>query len=261
MELLLVLFCLSACAGLIVLLRPPRSRSPVGEPGPPDSARPTGADSDRPSGYDAAAPEATSHPRRGGWDEDVRLGYAAGGAYLASLAVAIWFGPFAALPLLAVGCVALVAMPAAGLVLAVRLFTRGPRSGRAGALALVGVGLGSYLTVDAVSVHLIVRVYRAGGPRAISDWAQEVMSDPGRRPDAPEFLDPDRVPAGVKAHLTPMVSVGGTIWSDQVRVRMELGGGFYHYGVAVYPRDAAAEPTWWQRALDWPPEVAVYHEE
>jgi len=154
-----------------------------------------------------------------------------------------------------------VVMPAVGLVLAVRLVTRGSRLWRAGALALVGVGLASHITVDAVTLHLIVRVYRAGGPGALSAWAQEVMADPGRRPGDHKFLDPDRVPDGVKDHLTPMVSVGGTIWSDLVRVRMELGGGFYHYGVVVYPRDEAPPPTWWQRTLDWPSEVAVYHEE
>jgi hypothetical protein len=127
-----------------------------------------------------------------------------------------------------------------------------------GCLAAFWVGLPAAVCVN---LHLIGRVYLADGPEAISNWGQELIREREVTPDGSGSVDLDRLPPGIRTHLSGFVSAGGTLWSDLPRVRIELGGGFYHYGVVVYPRAAAPPPAWWQRVLGWPPEVVIHREE
>jgi hypothetical protein len=110
-------------------------------------------------------------------------------------------------------------------------------------------------------LHVVSRVCPAGGPDEINNWSQDLIRERRGREDRPAFAEEPRAPSGILDYLSSNVSVGGTLWSDLVRVRIELGGGFYHYGVVVYPNGVAPPPEWWQSILGWPPEVVIYLEE
>src|SRR5262249_21315447 len=146
------------------------------------------------------------------------------------------------------GCLLVPLLAIAALIVAVRLLIGPRRWVRVVPLVLL---LGCIALATAgpdlpVDLHLITCVYLAGGPHALNDWAQELLRNQPADHDA-HFLDADDVPVGVRQHLTGFVSVGGTIWSRLPRVRLELGGGFYHYGVVVFPSDAAPPAEWWQQ--------------
>jgi hypothetical protein len=129
-------------------------------------------------------------------------------------------------------------------------------------LLTLGCGVtfvGGYATGISVELHLMGRIYLAGGPNKLSEWAQGEIRAHNRAPEGKHSGEPSDIPSGVRNFLPGHASVGGTIWSDLPRVRIELGGGFYHYGVVVYPKEAAPPPAWWQRLIGWPPEVVVYH--
>ena len=112
----------------------------------------------------------------------------------------------------------------------------------------------------AVDLHLITRVYQSGGPDAINRWGQGLIREQQGVSDS-RRIEHDQLPPGIRAHLPGWASVGGTLWSDLPRVRIELGGGFYHYGVVVYPSGSVPTAEWWQWVLDWPAEVIIYHED
>lgn len=103
------------------------------------------------------------------------------------------------------------------------------------------------------------RLYLAGGPEDINNWAQQLIREHDKTANE-SLVESARIPKGVRTFLPGSVTVGPTIWSDVVRLRIELGGGFHHYGVVVYPPEMAPPSEWWQRLLGWPPEVEIYHE-
>ena len=182
-------------------------------------------------------------------------------AFVMWVASAICIGPDLFLLLAGLLMVALLILVA--LVLAVALAIRTSRRPRILPLATVCCCLvlawasGGIL----VDLHLICRVYMAGGPESLSEWGQNVISERAKERADSDWIDRDRIPMGVRTFLPGRVSVGGTIWSDLVRVRIELGGGFYHYGVVVYPRENTPMQQRWQRVIGWPSEVAIYREE
>jgi hypothetical protein len=79
--------------------------------------------------------------------------------------------------------------------------------------------------------------------------------------DESRHVTMDEQPQRIRTFLPGYVTVGGTLWSTLPRVRIERGGGFYHFGVVVYPTGEGPSPTRWKRVFGWPPEVVVYHEE
>src|SRR5262245_49745996 len=192
---------------------------------------------------------------------DVRLAYAAAGGFLAWFAVRLLAGPDQLMLLSSV--LVFAALAALAVFVACRLVVRRPRRQRAAALLLVCGCIAALVVVPAGDIddlHLIGRVYLAGGPNALNAWGQDLIRQ-HRATKGSEFVEPDTIPSGIRTYLAPHASVGGSIWSDEVVVRIELGGGFYHYGVAVFSSETQRQPEWWQRALGWPPEVVVYHEE
>jgi hypothetical protein len=112
---------------------------------------------------------------------------------------------------------------------------------------------------DVVDMHLISRIYMAGGPRKVNDWAQGLIREQAGKGEY-RHLGTEEIPPGIRRNLPGWVSVGGTLWSDTTQVRIEMGGGFYHYGIVVYPTGTIRSPEWWQKADGWPPELVVYHE-
>jgi hypothetical protein len=115
--------------------------------------------------------------------------------------------------------------------------------------------------LSAVDLHLILRVYLAGGPDRINDWAQSLIRERTDKPAADSIVDSANIPSGVRMYLPGYTTVGGTIWSDTVRLRIELGGGFHHYGLVVYPTRIYPPPERWKSILGWPAEVTIYDEE
>jgi hypothetical protein len=194
---------------------------------------------------------------------DVWLGYAAFVCFVC------WFG-FAVLaaPALVVGLLGLLFLPLfwmLALFLAVRTAILPGRLARIVPLGLTSacaLALCSGPMHVAVDVQVLLRVYAAGGPSQLNSWAQQAMLDhPDGRGGKHEYLEGEDVPEGVRKHLGGWVAVGGTLWSDQTQLRIELGGGFFHYGLLVYPTELAPPAEWWQTILGWPPEVVIYHED
>jgi hypothetical protein len=195
------------------------------------------------------------------WPWDVRLGYAAVGCFALWATLLVATGPdlfvmlsvFLVVPLMAI--VALVVT--AHLIIGPRRRTRVlPLVLSSGCVAAVLTAFPGAL----VDLHLIACVYLAGGPGAVNDWGQGLIREQQSGSDS-RTVERDQLPAGVRNFLPGFVSVDGTIWSDLSRVRIEMGGGFYHYGVVVYPTGSGPPAGWWQGAVGWPPEVVFYHEE
>ena len=111
-----------------------------------------------------------------------------------------------------------------------------------------------------IDLHLVYRVYRAGGPKYLNTWAQPLIKQQQAKPSHSTSIESSQLPTRIRRHLPGHASIGGTLWSDLARVRIELGGGFFHYGVVIYPSANAPPAEWWQELLDWPPEVVIYQE-
>jgi hypothetical protein len=190
---------------------------------------------------------------------DAWLGYAAAGYFALRLAVSVAAGPN--LLLMLSGCLVYPISAAVALIICIRLVSDPPRRRRVLPLALVSGCLVAAVGVpDAdVDLHLVSRVYLAGGPVAVNKWGQELIREHRGKRDSVR-IEPEQLPPAIRDSLPGWVSVGGTLWSDLPQVRVELGGGFYHYGIVIYPTDAAPPAEWWQRVLGWPPELVVYHE-
>ena len=195
------------------------------------------------------------------WPWDVLLAYAVVGLYALCTALAVAVGPQLLLMLLT-GCLVTTTMAVVFLIVAVRLIIGPQRLARIPPLVLMFSCLAFVVAAPdaAVDLHLVTRVYLAGGPDAINGWGQGLIREKRGVSDSRK-VPHDQLPAGIRDHLPGYTSVGGTLWSDLPRVRIELGGGFYHYGVVVYPSGSVPTAEWWQRALDWPPEVVIYHED
>lgn len=85
------------------------------------------------------------------------------------------------------------------------------------------------------NVYVARRIDRAGGPDAISEWAQGLMqriqpNEPDRR------VEDDEIPSGVKTHLSRNVR------ASEETVTIALGGGFYSYGIVIKNRRAGDPP-------------------
>jgi hypothetical protein len=191
---------------------------------------------------------------------DIRLGCGAAVAFTFWFALGVLEGPN--LILMASWCLTLPLLAAVALVIAIRLAVCPPRGRRALLLALVAGCLATAFVVrpdDMVDLHLVARIYMAGGPRTVNAWAQELIREQEGKGES-RHLERDELPPNIRENLPGWTSVGGTLWSDTTQVRIELGGGFYHYGVVVYPTGTACSAEWWQNAVGWPPELVVYHE-
>ena len=195
------------------------------------------------------------------WPWDVRLGYVAVGCFALWTALLVAAGPH--LLVMTSAFLVVPVMAAVALAGAVRLVV-GPRQ-RARVLPVIlasGCVAAAFTAPPgaAVDLHVIARIYQAGGPRAVNEWSQGLIREQQGRSET-RIVERDQVPDGVRAHLSGLVHVGGTLWSDLPRVRIELGGGFCHYGVVVYPTGSEPPARWGERAVGWPAEVVVYHEE
>jgi hypothetical protein len=189
---------------------------------------------------------------------DAWAGYAATACFFLCLVIYVFEGPLAFFPL-SPGCFVYPAVVVVALVIAYQFAFRSGRRQRVLPLLLVSCILASlHWASFTVDLHLIYRIYLAGGPNKLNDWSQDLIRKRGSETDGTTFVEFEQVPLDIRSQLSSNVSVGGTTGR---RVRIELGGGFYHYGVVVYPSDDAPAPNWWLRKLGWPAEVVIYHEE
>ncbi len=195
------------------------------------------------------------------WPWDVRLAYAVVGFYALCIALSVAVGPQLLL-LLLTGCLITTMMAVVFLIVAVRLIIGPQRLARVPPLVLTFGCLAFAIAAPdaAVDLHLITRIYMSGGPDAINDWGQGLIREQ-QGVTKNRIVKYDQLPPGIRGYLPGYAIVGGTLWSDLPRVRIELGGGFYHYGVVVYPYGSVPTAKWWQRALNWTPEVVIYHED
>jgi uncharacterized membrane protein len=166
------------------------------------------------------------------------------------LVVATWF---LARPLLAVVV----------LVIAYRLVARPRRWRRLLPLTLVSGCLAVAIATPPrvmADLQLIARVYLAGGPDAVNDWGQGLIRE-REGVGGSRHIEYEELPSRIRSFHPSFVVVGDTHWNDLPAVRIELGGGFFHYGFVILPTGTGPETEWWQRVLGWPPELVVYHEE
>jgi hypothetical protein len=192
---------------------------------------------------------------------DVRLAYAAVGCFAAWAAMSVASGP--ELLVVMSAWVVVPLMVIVTLVVAGRMLIAPRRIARILPLVLASGCVAVVLVAPpgaAVDLHLIARVYLAGGPDAVNEWGQRLIR--GQQGNSESgIVELDLLPAGVRNHLSGHVVVGRTIWSDLPRARIELGGGFFHYGVVVYPTRTGPPVRGWQQTLGWPSEVVIYHDE
>ena len=192
---------------------------------------------------------------------DARLGFAAPSCFALWLALVVAAGPN--LILLMSGCLAYPLLAAVALIVAFRLAVGPHRRQRVLPLALVSGCLAATVASPpgmTTDLHLVARIYAAGGPGTVNAWGQGLIRDQQGEGQC-RMIEPQELPPGIRNHLRGWISVGGTLWSELPRVRVEFGGGFYHYGVVVYPTGSVPPAEWWQQLLGWPPEVVVYHED
>lgn len=184
---------------------------------------------------------------------DILLAFVFIGCIVFFSALTVAFGP--ALPVML--CALLSLLPLAGTALFITvLITIGPhRRKRILPLFLTsGCVITGLVTPDlAVDLHLVTRIYLAGGPNAINNWGQKLIQDQ-RGATRSRYIERDELPEGIRDHLPGAVIVRGM-------VRIELGGGFYHYGLMVLPTGTVPQRSWWQKVLRWPADVIIYHEE
>ena len=201
-----------------------------------------------------------SHWRTLPWD--ARCSYLVVLVYGLSIAAMAIVGP--ELMFFLASCIVNLTMAALILVLVYGVVLGAPRDmvKRLGSIALLCWCLFTSVVLPGVGtdLHLVYRVYRSGGPTELNDWAQRLIQQQQTRATANTKIDREQLPNSVRKHLPGWVTVGGTLWSDLVRVRIELGGGFFHYGIVIFPSAHAPPAEWWQRLLGWPPEVVIYQE-
>lgn len=105
-----------------------------------------------------------------------------------------------------------------------------------------------------IDLNVMRRIDLAGGPKALSDWAQKLIPEHEVEQVQIDYVDGEKIPIRVQTYLSKEVMVIGR------QVHIELGGGFFHYGVIVVPRSSVHTTEWWQPLIGWPPEVGIYHE-
>lgn len=181
---------------------------------------------------------------------DVSIAYGAVSFFVAWQALRVLAGPALLLMLMGLPIYPLLIWSLA--VLAFGLARRRNVPQRLLPALLVAACLASFCLVPFgtdVELHVAYQVYLSGGPNALNDWAQPLMKDNG---GTTRHLHREDVPERIQKHLGHHVSVYDNL------VRIELGGGFLHYGVLVVPRARAPAPEWWQNLTGWPSEVIVY---
>ena len=184
---------------------------------------------------------------------DAIWGYGAVIGYVATLATHVVAGPN--LVLMVFTLLVLLLLGVIGSILVFRLLWGATSRQRVLPLVVVCICLASFLTepiLRCIEVQLVGRVYLAGGPLAIMEWGQKLIDTHAGQ--ASHQLSRDDIPSRVQEYLPGDVYVLGVSPS----VRIELGGGFFHYGIVVLPTHEVAEQEWWEWLLDWPPQVVVY---
>jgi hypothetical protein len=192
---------------------------------------------------------------------DVKVGYAALVLCALSFVLLVLADPDL---LLAIAWeVAVLFLAVVALVIATRFVFKCPRAQRAKVLALASLvcaGAFTWPPAKLAYLHLITRVYLAGGPQALNQWAQTIIRDHEELRGLCCIPSDERPPL-VVTFLPGNAIVGQTIGSRLPQVNLELGGGFFHYGISVHPTGKGPEATLWKRVFGWPPEVVLYCEE
>src|SRR5258708_424343 len=115
----------------------------------------------------------TLFQRWAAWPGDIKLAYATGCAFAAWCGLRVLAGPD--LLLMLSSLLVFLALVGVAVHVAWRLAVRRPRRARARAMLVVGGCLAALVFVprtDIVDLHLIGRVYLAGGPVAVNNWGQ-----------------------------------------------------------------------------------------
>jgi hypothetical protein len=192
---------------------------------------------------------------------DIKIGWIVPVAYIASLASMVFVGP----DLLVAGCSCLLvlALFVGAVFLASCVIGGAPVIPRILPFILVICCLTIALhgaPLECADLHVMRRIYAAGGPHRLNDWAQELIQ---HYPGYGEIVDnktKDGVPLEIQRRIGGWIGVSGKREQIPPVLRIELGGGFFHFGILVVSSASAPPPDWWQRLIDWPPEVMIYHE-
>ena len=190
---------------------------------------------------------------------DLRLAYAAVVLFASVFTLVVLVGP--AFPLIVAWRLIGLALAPITLILACRLIFKRPRRQRSALVVTIAAGcLASAWPTSSgtlTDLYLIAHVYLAGGPCAVNNWAKKLMHD-HKGPEGLSEVESEKCPLGVRIFIPGRIRIGcvlGLTWLD-----IELGGGFYHYGIEVFPEGMGPPIKWRQRVLGWPPEVVIGHE-
>jgi hypothetical protein len=193
---------------------------------------------------------------------DIIIGWLVPIAYIASLASLVFIGPNLAAGLCA--CLLALTLLATTITLVIYVVCGSPVVPRIPpfllALCCIAIALNGAPLMCA-DLHVMQQIYIAGGPHRLNDWAQVLIQ---HYPGYGEIVDnktKEGVPPEIRRHIGGWISVNGDREQIPPALRIELGGGFFHFGVLVVSSASAPEPDWWQRWIDWPREVMIYHED
>lgn len=193
---------------------------------------------------------------------DVRVVYVTSGIYWGALAMTVLVGP-ELLIFLILGmsvCVVLPVIGWAGLWVLSHIVEGEALRPRRVPLLLVILSLSTvFLNPMAfcVDLHVMTRIYCAG-PDQVNEWAQKLMDGDSGDRKARRHVE---VPLEFRRYFQGYVSIHGKPDMLPSVLRIEMGGGFYHYRILIVSKAKASEANWWQGLLNWPPEVDVYHDE
>lgn len=194
---------------------------------------------------------------------DIRLVYLTSGVYWGALALTVIAGPNLSIFLI-LGlsvCVVLPVMAWAGLWVVSHLVAGEALRPRIPPMLIVVLSISTIFLnpmETCVDLHVMTRIYRAGGPKHLNEWAQKLIQD---YPGHGKIVNHEDIPLEFSQYLQGYISVYGRPDEPPPTLRIEMGGGFYHFGILIVSKPKASEANWWQRRLNWPPEVFVYHDE
>lgn len=192
---------------------------------------------------------------------DIRFAYVTSGLYFAALLIGVLAGP--SLFLIGSVCLTLPVIFGAGFWMLSQLIAGERLRPRTVPLLLVFLSAASFFVNPVhfcAELHVMVRIYRAGGPNHLNDWAQGLIQ---HYPGYGQIVNNETnegVPAEFQHYLQGWIDVWGKPEEIPPRMHIEMGGGFYHFGIVIVSSASAPEPTWLHRLLNWPPEVGVYHD-
>lgn len=203
---------------------------------------------------------------------DIRFVYLTSGIYWGALATTVLVGPdlYISLILGLSACVVLPVIAWAGLWVLSHLVAGEALRPRILPLIIVLLCIASFFAdpmKTSTELHVILRVYRAGGPRRFNDWAQGLIQRYPGYGDLVNNQSPEKVPPEIRQQLNERMELSGRlcVYGDRERIppvlRIEMGGGFFHYGILVVSSASAPQSTWWQRRLSWPAEVIIYQDD